>query len=305
MRVQYWLYGGIGAVLVALAGLTVGQERQKRDERPEPKAVQFTTEDGVIIGAVYYPSSLGKEAAPVILLHMYGRSYNDWEPLIETLREADFAVLILDFRGHRRSMKYDPRVVPPEVARRNPLSPKRFRTGAQLQAMQADVEAAKRFLLKKHNEGELNIARLCLVGAEFGATIAARWAHYDWTFGRVGFVKSGQDVKALVLLSPVLNYRGLRIDRAIRQLQLAVPIMIAYGARDPKFRQQAERIWRLIRPVTPGGRLSQLVPLDTKLQGTFLLDPELRFDLDKRIVQFLMRVQRELVVEWEPREEVE
>ncbi len=305
MRVEHWLYAGIAVGLAMLASLTVAQDRQKREERPEPKEVQFTTDDGVLIAGVYYPSSLGKEAAPVILLHMFGRNYDDWEPLIGTLREADFAVLILDFRAHRYSTRYDDRVVPPQLQKRMPLTLKRFRTATQLRAMVADVEAAKKWLLKRHNEGELNISRLCLVGAEFGATIATLWAYYDWSYGTVGFIKAGQDVKALVLLSPVVNYRGLKISEPIRQLQRAIPFMIAYGARDAKYRQQAERIWRLFRPVTPGGRRSQLVPLDTKLQGTFLLDPTLRFDLDKRIAQFLLRVQRELLVEWEPREGVE
>ena len=303
MRWQRWVIVGVlVAFAVAVSG-TFAQNRQggRQDEKPEPKEVVFSTSDGVRIGGVYYPSKLGKDAAPVMLLHMFGRNYFDWRPLINTLREADFAILIFDFRGHQFSTQYDRSLVPPQVAERRPLTIKQFRTARQLRQMIQDVEAAKKFLLTRHNAGELNIARLCIVGAEFGATVGTLWAQYDWSFPPEGYIKMGQDAKALVLLSPVLNYRGLNIAPAVRQLQLALPFMIAYGMRDPKAKQQAERIWRLIRPTTPGGRLSQLVPLDTKLQGTFLLDPELRFNLDKRITQFLLRIQRELVIEWEPR----
>lgn len=290
---------------VVSVGIVPAQDRDREDEQLKPQAVEFSTTDGVRIAAVYYPSKLGKEAAPVLLLHDYGGKYGDWAPLIPTLREADFAVMIIDFRGHGFSTKYDPSIVPEPLQRRlGPLTPQAFRSAADFRKMLLDVEAAKRFLLQKNDEGELNISKLSVVGAGFGAVIGGIWSLADWSQPQTGLVRTGRDVQALVMLSPVMNFRGLRLDTPIRRLQLVLPIMIAYGRQNKEYAQQAERLWRLIRKTTPGGQQSVLLPLDTKLQGTHLLNPELGFDLDKRIAQFLQIRVRNLIgpdYEWQKR----
>ncbi len=302
---------GLAAFLVAvlawvLLSVGVAQDRKKDEsDKPKPQAVEFSTNDGIRIAGVYYPSELGKQAAPVILLHDYGRRYNDWVPLIHTLREADFAVMVIDFRGHGFSTKYDPTIVPPPLQRRlGPLTPSAFRTAADLRKMVLDVEATKRFLLDRNDEGELNIAKLSIVGAGFGAVIGGIWSNMDWSQPQTGLVKTGRDVQALVMLSPVMNYRGLRLDAAVRRLQLVIPMMIAYGRRDREYAKHAERLWRIIRKTTPGGQQSAILPLDTNLQGAHLLDPELGFNLDKRIAQFLQVRIRNLIgaeYEWQKR----
>ena len=43
------------------------------------------------------------------------------------------------------------------------------------------MEAIKRFLMTKHNAGELNIDKLCVVGVEFGL-VAVNWAAHDWSW---------------------------------------------------------------------------------------------------------------------------
>jgi hypothetical protein len=301
-----WSVGTVVLLGLVLLPPALGQRKKRAmEELPEPQQVDFTTEDGVLIAGVYYPSTEGREAVPVMLLHAFGRNYNDYEPLLDPLQRAGFAVLIFDFRGHGHSTRFDPSVVPQVPGRPAPtLNYKTFRP-EELSWMVRDVEAAKQFLLRRHNKGELNIGKLCLIGAELGATIAAHWALYDWKAPPVGLTRAGQDVRTLVLLSPRLNYRGLRIDEPLRELQKVIPILVVYGRRDEEAARDVERIWRLIQPgrsTKKEGALSpQPIALDTRVQGTHLLNPELNFKLDEIIIRFLSTRVRPLRIEWEPR----
>ena len=60
-----------------------------------PEEVVLTTKDNVRLGATYYPSSLGREAVPIVLLHDYkeGRTvFNHWprhcnhRPILDSIR---------------------------------------------------------------------------------------------------------------------------------------------------------------------------------------------------------------------------
>ena len=76
-----------------------------------------------------------------------------------------------------------------------------------------DMEAVRRFLVDKNDAGELNLNKLSLVGSGMGATVAANWAVQDWSAPPLAVGKQGQDVKALVLVSPQWKYRGISCSR--------------------------------------------------------------------------------------------
>ena len=67
------------------------------------------------------------------------------------------------------------------------------------------MEAVRGFLVGKNDAGELNLNKLCLVGVGMGATVAVNWAAQDWDAPPLLVGKQGQDVKALVLVSPQLE----------------------------------------------------------------------------------------------------
>lgn len=200
------------------------------DPKLTPRFVSMRTKDGVELNVFYAPSDKiksdkGKEAIPVLIIHEWQGQASQYSGLVKTLHEAGYAVIVPDYRGHGRSRtKTDPTG-----------NTKEFNIATMGKADVAniilyDLEEVKQFLKKENNEGNLNLNALTLVGVREGAIIAANWAIRDWNFPSVGRIKQGQDVKGVVMVSPVKNAHGLAIDTSIRdQTLLQLPIMIVAG----------------------------------------------------------------------------
>jgi hypothetical protein len=162
-----------------------------------------------------------------------------------------------------------------------------------------DVEEAKRFLIRENNAGKVNIERLGVIGAEMGATIAAYWAYLDWTAPRLA-IKQGQDVKALVLLSPETRFKSLSLSQPFNepQLQRKVALHIIAGAADTKSVRAAAQLFNSLKRYhkEPDESLPDDKYLaektmfldtesDTSLKGTQMLGQML--GVEERIAKFL------------------
>ena len=156
------------------------------------------------------------------------------------------------------------------------------------------MESVKNFLLTKNNAGELNIERLGVVGVEMGATIAVNWAALDWSWPVLATGKQGQDVKALVLVSPEWSFKGVRISEAIVQpsVRSELAFLIITGRRNSKFAEEARRLNRALaryHPEPRGGVEKQTLFLrmpPTSLQGTQLMN-EKSVNVQQMIVEFV------------------
>jgi dienelactone hydrolase len=152
------------------------------------RSVSFRTEDGITLSATWHEPS-HRPAPAVILVHMLNGSRRDWEGVGSRLAADGIGALAIDLRGHGDSQHVPMPAAPPEF-----------------NAMVADLEAARRYLGSRQ---DVQASRIGIAGASLGANLAALAAGADPL------------IKSLALLSPSLDYRGVRIEAAVRK----------YGAR--------------------------------------------------------------------------
>jgi alpha-beta hydrolase superfamily lysophospholipase len=146
--------------------------------------VTIRTEDGVSLAATWYEP--GARLAPaVILVHMLHKSRHDWEPVATRLAAEGIGALAIDLRGHGDSGGGIDGGDAPDYS-----------------TLVRDVSAARRYLASR---GDVQQSRVGIAGASIGANLAALEAAGDPT------------IASLALLSPSLDYRGLRIEAAMRK----------------------------------------------------------------------------------------
>jgi len=149
---------------------------------PDFRLLNVIAADGTELMTVFYPPQDGP-APGVLLLHMDGGRKEDWASFATRLQQAGYAAMALDLRGHGDSGgEVDWETGPDDVAR----------AWAEL-VEQPDVGGS----------------RTAVIGADIGANLALVVAADE------------PDVQAVVLLSPGLDYHGIRTEGAMR----------AYGER--------------------------------------------------------------------------
>jgi pimeloyl-ACP methyl ester carboxylesterase len=273
------------------AACCFGQEEEEL-EIPDSKTVKCETRDGVSILCTYYPGGFvqtgdkanlkveeqpGKETVPIIMLHGWEGRRTEFDGLATALQKKGHAVIAPDLRGHGDSTS---RKLPDGQEKDFDL--KRMKSGDMRAMVLGDLEAVKKFLLKKNNLGELNIELLCVVGADVGGTVAMNWAAYDWSRQQLPAFKQGRDVRALVLLSPLQSFKGFSLRESLQHpiVKSELSIMLVAGQQDRKTAADAKAIFsRLQRhrelPQNPKERLEKqdlfYIKPDTNLKGTRLL----------------------------------
>lgn len=192
------------------------------------------TRDGWPIKISYYPSKAGKESPVVVLLHGDNENRAFWEikgkSWAEALQAQGIAAITVDLRKHGESK-------PPGVDEVK-LS------GRDYQAMvSGDMEAVKDFIFDEHQDEKLNMRKMGIVGSEFSTAVALNYAWKDWTKKPwpdaptlAARTPRGQDVRALVLISPSDRVSGLSNGRAIAFLRnpaVDLGVLVIYGDKDP------------------------------------------------------------------------
>lgn len=249
----------------------------KEEDKPaEPEDLSVETKDGVIIRFTYYAGKLKKKAVPIVMLHGWEGQRSDYRAMALYLQQLGHAVVTVDLRGHGQSLQYRLPNGDTKDIDRSLFRPR------DLEAMVLDVEAIKKWLLDKNNEGELNIEALCLIAADFSTIIAMKWSAADWNAPILPAFKQGQDVKALVLLSPVQSFKGLTNRDAMAHpvVRGRLSTLVAAGSQTPKDLADAKRLFKTLEghhikpPTDPEERRKKLdlfmVTPETSLQGAAL-----------------------------------
>lgn len=158
------------------------------------RLVTLTATDGTPLVGMFYEAS-ARPAPAVVLVHMLGRSKDEWAPFAERLQDAGITALAIDLRGHGRSGGH----------------------ASELSAMVADVEGAVGWLAAHPS---VRPAPVAIVGASLGASLAA-------------IVTAGSPlVHAVAMISPSLDYRGLRVDAAVMKRIGGRPVWLAASTED-------------------------------------------------------------------------
>jgi alpha-beta hydrolase superfamily lysophospholipase len=140
---------------------------------------------------------------------MLHRSRHDWDALATGLASEGVGVLAFDLRGHGESTG----TIPPD---------------GQFAPFQQDLAAARRFVASR---ADVIPHRVGVGGASLGAAIAALDAAQN------------PGVQSLALLSASTEYRGLRIDGALKKYSGRA--LLVYSDDDPYAQRSARDLIKL------------------------------------------------------------
>jgi pimeloyl-ACP methyl ester carboxylesterase len=276
---------------------TTASKANSADELPKPEDITLTTDDGLRLAITYYPGTKGKQSIPVILLHEWKHNRTDYtKGLAPYLQANGFAVVAPDLRGHGESTRMTNQRGKDEI-----LNPSSFTTAQFSLMVTQDLKAVKEFLWARNNAGELNLDKLCVIGSEMGASIALNFAlydaeGYDQDTVTYGPLKLGRFIKALVLISPEISFKGISLRGPMQNpvVRGDISLLILVGNEDERALGEAKRVYTIFEhdhpKPDPNKKAEQqtlfFYPLETKLQGTTLL-AEKNLKVGEMIVAFL------------------
>lgn len=253
--------------IVLSPGLLRAQGKEDDAEAMEPRAPNppIVTKEGLPLSAMYWPSKSKSQGGVVVLLHGLNGNQLDWGKLPTQLQDQGHAVIAVDLRGHGQSTgkqgglgndavetkakgKAKPKGKPAKAAvEANSLKARDFQL-----MVTSDMKAVKQFIFQEHQKQNLNMNKMAIVGAGLGAAVALKFAEMDWLEppyedGPEGNkTPRGQDVRALVLLTPDSEVAGLPLPepvKALRVPQLQVAMFFAVGNKDKQDKGQTKKLF--------------------------------------------------------------
>ena len=175
------------------------------------RLVSFRASDGRTLTGLLMEADV-RPAPAVVLVPMLGRPREDWQQVAQRLADAQISALAIELPGA---------AVPP---------------GPQaLAGWSEDIRAAVAFLATR--PADVRAGSIGVAGASLGANLAALAAAAD------------PSVRAIALVSPSLDYRGVRIEEPMR-VYGARPALLMASLQDP----YAARSIRELSHEAPGPR---------------------------------------------------
>jgi len=246
------------AVIIMVAGsfLFVIKEPEKtflneikeplpKDIMSKSEVVKLKTKDGVEIAGDYYSVSVPGEIG-VLMLHMMPANRKSYSAFAEKIQEAGWQGLAIDFRGHGESHG-------------GPVGYQLFKDEDHQKSI-LDVEAGAEFLKTK------GIKKIFLVGASIGANLSLQ------------YLAEHSDAKAAVLLSPGLNYRGVKTDESAKKVYHTKAIYLT-AAKDDDYSYETvqglydilpKEVARELKLFDSGGHGTKLFETHPELIGTII-----------------------------------
>lgn len=190
---------GLFALILLSAWVIYAQNDNEEKKGIEAQKISIKAADGFEIKAMYYPVTPGKKSACIILLHMLCGRKENWDVLAPALAKEGYFVLAIDLRGHGDSTAAGKT----DIAKLDFSKPaEQEKAKAICAKMALDAAAAEKFL---KGIKEIDSKRIAIIGASIGANVALNYA------------ASSHSVKNLVLLSPGLDYMGIKTKDALEK----------------------------------------------------------------------------------------
>ncbi len=264
--------------------------------------------DGWPIHFTYYPALETVEnvrrdtatAGVLILLHGKGGSRLFWDktsappmlpPFAEMLQSKGFAVLAVDLRKHGDSAREGDETV----------------TTNDYELMVGDLVALKQFIFNEHQAKRLNMRKLGIVAMDDHVPIAAAYAEYDWKLAPyddhpllANCTPRGQDVQALVMISPASNAGRIQATRSLRFLaapEFGIAFQVVVGTKDRDARK-AKTIYNIVK--RGDDPKTELVESVTNERSARLFGNP-RIAVEGPILRFLIRNVADRDIEWRDR----
>jgi pimeloyl-ACP methyl ester carboxylesterase len=287
------------------AGLTLLLAAGPTTRAADPHAARvLQTDDNWGIYISYFPApgdkdTITKEAPVVVLLHGDKQNrlvYEGAHGLAARLQEAGCAVITVDLRKHGQSTNVA------QVGAQNASGKSaeaNIQTSDYRNMVDFDMEAVKRFIQQQHQAKRLNMRKMGIVAAGSSIGVAAAYAVADWQKEPYDDGPSeetrtprGQDVRAMVFLSPPARVKGLNLAESLSQVRNPdwnIAFLTLYGKANRDDKKDADSF---NKKLGGNGKTSKdriyLVPVNVPSHGTDLLGIR-DVDTEGAIIKFFKR----------------
>ena len=175
-----------------------------------------------------------------------------WTELAKNFQNAGYENLAIDLRGHGESDG-------------GPDGYKSF-ADSQHQKSILDLEAAANYLIK---ERQATSDKIIFIGASIGANLSLQ------------YISEHSEFKTAVLLSPGLNYRGIKTESLAKNLRAGQKVFFVSSRDDGENAEENQKLYQSV----PAGVEKEIKIYEAAGHGTTILENEQ--ELKNLILEFL------------------
>ncbi|MBI2628274.1 MAG: alpha/beta fold hydrolase [Candidatus Niyogibacteria bacterium] len=215
--------------------------------------ISLLAKDGVKIMANL--AEVEKPAGWLILIHMMPATKESWQDFAEKARDKKYESVAIDLRGHGESGNGPDGFL--------------YFTDEEHRKSVFDIQAAADYLINSRGAA---LAKIFFIGASIGANLSLK------------YLAENQKFPAAILLSAGLNYRGIKTEPLVKNLQAGQKVFFA-SAKDDRAGGNNAEMNRKLYDLTPAKVEKQIKIFETGGHGTDLLKDNPK--LENLIFEFL------------------
>lgn len=233
-------------LLLSIVSASSVEAARMRKVRPLEVAADAPDSSVELVGYLSLPPKDKNIVNPplVILLHQSNESSDSWLLMRDELLQTGHAVFAMDFRGNGLST-FD--------LKTQRVRPKNTYYVGEHMLYPDDVKFLMGKLIDQHHD-KFDTTRLAIIGAEIGGTVGLMVA------------KDDPRVKYVALISPGMEYFGLRVFPVLREYDANRPVLFTYANKDIYSRETVQLISDLL------GRPLDIYELDDFFHGNRLVN---------------------------------